>query len=65
MSPDSTENFRDVQYYAMLKDMYHAQHVVAKSAYGSYCACKECRHSWRGECMKERCACCTTPMGGR
>ncbi|MDE1819895.1 MAG: hypothetical protein KGJ23_04715 [Euryarchaeota archaeon] len=62
--PEGPDNFRDVQYYAMLKDMYKAQHAASKSAYVSYCSCKQCNHSWRGDCMKERCACCTSPVKG-
>lgn len=62
MAPDGPDNFRDQQYYAMLKEMYHAQHTQGKSTYVSYCSCKECRHSWRGDCMKAKCACCTTPF---
>lgn len=54
------DNFRDNQYYALLKDMYHAQHVAGKTVYLSYCACKECTHSWRGDCMKSKCSCCTS-----
>gem|GEM_PF-4927183 len=59
MAPE--ENFRDVQYYAQLKRRFRSQHVVSKTAYGSYCTCKDCRHPWRGECMRLRCSCCTAP----
>lgn len=54
------DNFRDSQYYAMLKEMYGAVHVVSKTAHHANCACKECTHAWRGECMAAKCGCCTT-----
>ena len=62
MPSDSPDNFRDVQYYAMLKEMYHVQHVGAKSTHISYCACSACSHAWRGECMRDKCTCCTQPV---
>jgi hypothetical protein len=58
--PDS-DNFREVQYYAMLKEIYGSTHVAAKTVYQTNCNCKDCNHSWRGECMKAKCTCCTTP----
>jgi hypothetical protein len=58
--PES-DNFREVQYYAMLKERYGATHVVAKTVYQTNCNCKDCSHTWRGECMKAKCSCCTTP----
>lgn len=64
MPGEGPDNFRDVQYYSMLKDMYKVQHVAAKSTYVSYCTCKECTHSWRGDCMKDQCKCCTSPIKG-
>ncbi len=64
MPGEGPDNFRDVQYYAMLKEMYHAQHVAAKSSYVSYCSCREYNHSWRGDCMRAHCTCCTTPVKG-
>ena len=54
------EDFREVQYYAMMKDYFGSMHVVAKTAYGTNCVCKECNHAWRGECMQAKCACCTS-----
>lgn len=62
MTGETADNFRDVQYYAILKELSHVQHVSAKSAYVSYCACKECSHAWRGECMDAKCSCCTQPV---
>jgi hypothetical protein len=54
------DNFRETQYYAMLKERLGAQHVVAKTGYHSNCVCRECAHSWRGECMIAKCGCCTS-----
>ena len=56
------ENFRETQYYTMLKESLKAVHVTSKTAYHSNCTCTECQHTWRGECMKEKCGCCTTPL---
>jgi hypothetical protein len=55
------DNFRETQYYAMLKEHFGTQHVVAKTGYHANCICRECTHSWRGECMRAHCACCTSP----
>lgn len=60
MAPGNVENFRDIQYYQMLREMYHRQHKASATVYASYCTCKECTHTFRGDCMKESCACCTS-----
>lgn len=55
------DNFRDSQYYSMMKEMYKMAHVAAKTNHYANCACKDCAHTWRGECMAAKCLCCTTP----
>ena len=59
--PGTDANFRDLQYYALLEERLRTQHATSKTAYGTYCSCTECTHSWRGECMESKCACCTSP----
>lgn len=54
------DNFRETQYYAMMQDLYGVSHLVSKTVYRTHCVCGECHHAWRGECMKAKCACCTT-----
>ncbi len=60
MASGGVENFRDLQYYQLLKEMYGRQHKASATAYASYCSCKECAHTFRGDCLKDRCECCTS-----
>ncbi len=54
------DNFRETQYYSMLKERLGSQHLAAKTGNHANCACKDCTHAWRGDCMRAKCACCTS-----